>query len=88
LPPRPASGSSWTSAPACPPPTTRLYRQILDEGKSDVWTRGKDEFAGLFEGLELVEPGVVPASEWRPEPGSTVPPRSDINLWTATARKL
>jgi hypothetical protein len=70
------------------PEQQRLYRQLLDEGKSDVWTRGKDEFADLFEGLELVEPRVVPASEWRPEPGSTTPPRSDINVWTATARKL
>jgi O-methyltransferase involved in polyketide biosynthesis len=27
-----------------------------------------DQIAGFFEGLDLVEPGVVPAIRWRPEP--------------------
>ena len=52
-----------------------------------MWTRSRDEFSQLFDGLELVEPGVVPASEWRPEPGETIPERSDINVWTAVGRK-
>ncbi|WP_433305853.1 SAM-dependent methyltransferase [Actinoplanes sp. CA-030573] len=69
------------------PEQQRLYQQLLDEGKSDVWTRSRDEFATLFEGLELVEPGIVPASEWRPEPGTVIPERSDINIWVAAARK-
>jgi hypothetical protein len=30
---------------------------------------------------------VVPASEWRPEPGAEIPARSDINVWTAVGRK-
>jgi S-adenosyl methyltransferase len=69
------------------PQQQELYQRILLEGKSDVWTRDKAEFAELFAGLELVEPGVVPASEWRPEPGATIPARSDINVWTAVGRK-
>jgi hypothetical protein len=69
------------------PEQQALYQRILEEGKSDVWTRSRDEFAAVFDGLELVEPGVVPASEWRPEPGATIPERSDINVWTAVARK-
>jgi hypothetical protein len=69
------------------PEQQALYQQILQEGKSDVWTRPKEEFAALFDGLELVEPGVVPASEWRPEPDAEIPERSDINVWTAVGRK-
>ena len=69
------------------PEQQALYQQLVEQGKSDVWTRGRDEFADLFAGLELVEPGVVPASEWRPEPGAEIPERSDINLWTAIGRK-
>jgi len=69
------------------PEQQALYRQLVEQGKSDVWTRGRDEFARLFDGLELVEPGVVPASEWRPEPGADLGERSDINLWTAVGRK-
>jgi hypothetical protein len=69
------------------PEQQALYQQILEEGKSDVWTRPKAEFAALFDGLELVPPGVVPASEWRPSPGAEIPSRSDINVWTAVGRK-
>ncbi|MFI5841414.1 SAM-dependent methyltransferase [Catenuloplanes sp. NPDC051500] len=69
------------------PEQQRLYQQVIAAGKSDVWTRPRDEFAALFDGLELVEPGVVPASEWRPEPGAEIPARSDINIWTAVGRK-
>jgi hypothetical protein len=69
------------------PEQQALYQQLIEQGKSDVWTRGRDEFADLFQGLELVEPGVVPASEWRPEPNAVIPARSDINVWTAVGRK-
>ena len=30
--------------------------------------RGRDEVAALFDGLELVEPGVAPVLAWRPDP--------------------
>ena len=33
------------------------------------FAREHDQVAAYFEGLELVEPGVVPIHEWRPEPG-------------------
>jgi hypothetical protein len=69
------------------PEQAALYQQMMDEGRTDVWTRPQAEFAALFDGLELVEPGVVPASEWRPEPGAPIPARSDVNVWTAVARK-
>jgi hypothetical protein len=69
------------------PEQQALYQQLIEQGRSDVWTRGRDEFAGLFAGLQLVEPGVVPASEWRPEPDATIPERSDINVWAAVGRK-
>jgi hypothetical protein len=69
------------------PEQQALYQRLIEEGKSDVWTRSKPEFTELFDGLELIEPGVVPASEWRPAPEDTIPVRSDINIWTAVGRK-
>jgi hypothetical protein len=36
-----------------------------------------DQIAGFFEGLELVEPGVVPAIRWRPEPGYSPGPGAE-----------
>ncbi|MFF0015601.1 SAM-dependent methyltransferase [Streptomyces sp. NPDC005374] len=35
--------------------------------------RTVEEITGFFDGLELVAPGVVPVTHWRPEPGSPAP---------------
>ncbi|WEO93531.1 SAM-dependent methyltransferase [Streptomyces sp. FXJ1.172] len=35
--------------------------------------RTVDEITAFFDGLELVEPGVVSVTRWRPEPGSSAP---------------
>ncbi|OIK25057.1 SAM-dependent methyltransferase [Streptomyces malaysiense] len=47
--------------------------------------RSRDEVGAFFEGLELLEPGVVPVAEWRPDE----PPDGDrpISLYGAVARK-
>jgi hypothetical protein len=34
--------------------------------------RSPEEFAGYFEGLELLEPGVVPTTQWRPDSDTTL----------------
>ena len=50
--------------------------------------RDADVFADLvFNGLTLVPPGVVVVSEWRPEPGAILPPRADVTINGAVARK-
>jgi len=49
----------------------------------DIWNqtanppyamRPHDEILGYFDGLELVEPGLVDGARWRPEPGPAGPP--------------
>jgi hypothetical protein len=50
--------------------------------------RTSEEFADLvFSGLELVDPGVVLVSEWRPEEGSLRPAASEVNTYGAVAQK-
>ena len=50
--------------------------------------RTSEEFADLvFGGLELVDPGVVLVSEWRPEEGGLRPAASEVNTYGAVARK-
>jgi hypothetical protein len=39
----------------------------------------------FFDGLELVEPGVVPAPEWRPD--SPEEPRAPTMAWAGVGRK-
>ncbi len=50
--------------------------------------RTADEFTALaFAGLDIVEPGVVLVSEWRPEPGSLQPLAAEVNTYCGVARK-
>ncbi|GAA3306647.1 hypothetical protein GCM10020295_63410 [Streptomyces cinereospinus] len=51
--------------------------------------RSRDEFTRFFDGLELVEPGVVVVHEWHPELGEPVPGQDDgvIPGYGAVARK-
>jgi hypothetical protein len=49
-----------------------------------VTLRSHDEVAGLFGGLELVEPGVVQATQWRPDPQT---PAVQSQTWVGAAHK-
>ena len=50
--------------------------------------RGSDEFARLaFSGLELVPPGVVLVSEWRPEDPGPLPQPIEVSCYGGIARK-
>jgi nucleotide-binding universal stress UspA family protein len=50
--------------------------------------RTSEEFSQLaFTGLDLVEPGVVVVSDWRPEPGRVRPMASEVNTYGGVARK-
>jgi hypothetical protein len=46
--------------------------------------RTRDEFARFFAGLDLVDPGIVPTPQWRPDPG--IEPPVDP-AYAAVARK-
>ena len=58
------------------------------EGGLPAQARDSDEFARLaFAGLELVPPGVVIASEWRPEGDRLRPSPEEVNGYGGVARK-
>jgi hypothetical protein len=71
-----------------PPHVVDRWKRLVEAGKVDIWSRPREEFAALFDGLELVEPGVVPVSEWRAhdEPGPRPDP-ADIAMFAAVGRK-
>ena len=47
--------------------------------------RDRAAISRFFDGLELVEPGVVQPQRWRPEPGTPSPPQ--VTAWCGVARK-
>jgi hypothetical protein len=64
---------------------TETFRRLNSAMAEAVTLRGRDEVAGLFGGLELVEPGVVQLPRWRPEAetGAAGP----LPMWCGVARK-
>jgi hypothetical protein len=59
--------------------TGRLIQQQLTY-------RSREQVARFFEGLQIVEPGLVRVEEWHPEPGTDDEGKSF--LWSAVGRKL
>jgi hypothetical protein len=70
-----------------PPEQIAAHEKMAGAGRSGYWPRGRAGFSSLFDGLELVEPGIVPVSRWRPDPGTSLPDPSDVGVWGAVARK-
>ncbi|GAA2382772.1 SAM-dependent methyltransferase [Dactylosporangium salmoneum] len=53
----------------------------------DAVPRSKSELAVFFEGLDIVEPGIVPIVEWRnPVPEEDRPPLADAAMYGVVAR--
>jgi len=62
---------------------TRRMNQRLKGPKATV--RDRDQVLRFFDGLELLEPGVVEPPQWRPDPGDPVLP--DVTIWCGAGRK-
>ena len=71
-----------------PPKMAADYDAALAAGVTNIWPRDRAEFTDLFAGLELVEPGVTPVSEWRaqdePEPR---PNPAHVSMYAGVGRK-
>ena len=65
------------------PEATEALRQAGEDVNADYGfhLRSKDEFARFFDGLELVDPGIVPVTSWRTEVDFEAP------FWSGIGRK-
>ncbi len=63
-----------------------VWRQWKERGGAPMVDRSPQELARFFDRLELLEPGVVPCTQWRPDPGD---PSSQIEIphFCAVGRK-
>lgn len=61
--------------------------EVLEKQSGGQWrSRSRAEFGRFFDGLDLVEPGVVPIGDWRPEPGVTRPDPAKIVTYGAVGK--
>jgi SAM-dependent methyltransferase len=61
-------------------------KQHNDRGAVQYFLRSPEEIAGFFDGLELVDPGVVSCPLWRPEPTEVGEPRP-VDAYGGVGRK-
>ncbi|MEN3610702.1 SAM-dependent methyltransferase [Plantactinospora sp. ZYX-F-223] len=54
-------------------PMLRVMRETTERGGTPIRARTKMELERFFDGLDLLEPGVVTCSRWRPDPESDEP---------------
>ena len=54
------------------PEQSAQARQVYQRSANPVYPRSRAEVGALLDGFELVEPGVVDAMEWRPDPGEAL----------------
>ena len=68
---------------------TEVAREIAGtlKGVERVPSRTRDEIAGFFDGLTLVEPGLTDVSAWRPEGDTVVPENEYMRMIGGVARK-
>lgn len=66
--------------------TKDSFRNVVDRMVQQQYTpRSRDQIARFFAGTDLVQPGLVPVEEWRPEPGTFDTRKSA--LWGAVGLK-
>jgi hypothetical protein len=69
-----------------PAAMAEMTRRVNERMRGTMATpRTRDEIAGLFNGLELVEPGVVQPQQWRPGPTTETP--AEVTAWCGVALK-
>lgn len=70
------------------PEVVAAHEQKREKGGSDFWMRNKEEVVELFAGLDVLEPGIVPVSEWRPDSDTPALDLRVVNAWAGMARKV
>ncbi|MET8047748.1 SAM-dependent methyltransferase [Streptosporangium sp. NPDC005286] len=61
-------------------------RQFMERGGTPIVARDRDHLVTFFDGLELLEPGVVSCSRWRPEHSPWGEP-DEVSQFCGVARK-
>nr|WP_042197882.1 SAM-dependent methyltransferase [Kibdelosporangium sp. MJ126-NF4]CEL22887.1 hypothetical protein [Kibdelosporangium sp. MJ126-NF4]CTQ90027.1 hypothetical protein [Kibdelosporangium sp. MJ126-NF4] len=69
-----------------PVPLAQVQRQYREHGEV-LQFRDKAKAERFFDGLELVQPGVVQIHKWRPEPDTGPIADTDVAMYGAVARK-
>lgn len=71
-----------------PPAQAAFHHRLVEEGKTDAFSRTRQQFAKFFDGFQLVDPGIVVASDWRSKlPRDQRPQHKDVAGYGAVGYK-
>jgi trans-aconitate methyltransferase len=88
-----APGSALAISHASPdfidPAVARRVQDVYNSSGTAIQLRTRQEFTPFFDGLDLLDPGVVVCHHWRPDraPGQAAPPDSEVSMWVAVGIK-
>jgi hypothetical protein len=68
------------------PDHVQALRKYAETGAVPYRLRTPEQITRFFDGLQPVEPGIVPVQQWRPDEESSLLP-GDINMWGGVALK-
>jgi hypothetical protein len=66
--------------------TASATSKLNDKLREPVTFRNHAEVTRFLDGLEVLEPGLVQYSQWRPDPAGR--PAGPVSAWCAVARKV
>jgi SAM-dependent methyltransferase len=88
VPPGSYLALSHPGADLIPERTLEDMRGVARRMSQQQYThRTREELTRFFAGMDLVEPGMVPVEEWRPEPGGAPGEDGPSRVWGAVGRK-
>jgi hypothetical protein len=68
-------------------PVNSAQQRYNDTATVPYYLRPPDELASFFDGLDLVEPGVVPCPRWKPDASGGAAPAEEATAYCGVARK-
>jgi hypothetical protein len=60
---------------------------VYEKASERVWPRTRDQILGFFDGFDLLDPGLVPKHQWRPDAGTSADGTPNIQ-WGGVGRKV
>ncbi|MEV0132714.1 SAM-dependent methyltransferase [Dactylosporangium sp. NPDC050688] len=69
------------------PDGVAAYEKMFAAGGTDVRARPRSAIEQYFAGLEIVEPGIVPVGDWRPDETTDRPVSADLQIYGVVGRK-
>jgi hypothetical protein len=70
-----------------PPELTDFHRDLYRQTATPMTMRSLTQVRELFDGFELVEPGVALSEKWRPEAIAAVDDAERVPIWAGIGRK-